>query len=500
MTLMHYIGGNEAAGKSGRAQDVFNPATGEATTSVPLASQGEVEKAVAAASKALAGWSATPAAKRAQIMFNFRELVRANTDEIAKLISSQHGKTIDDARGEVARGLEVVEFACGIPHVLKGEFSQQVAGGVDSFSMRQPVGVVAGITPFNFPAMVPMWMFPMALACGNTFVLKPSERDPSAPLMLAGLMSQAGLPDGCLNVVHGDKEAVDAILAHPDVAAISFVGSTAIGRYIYTTGCANGKRVQALCGAKNHMIIMPDADMDQAVDAAMGAAFGSAGERCMAVSAVLAVGDDTADRFVKQLAPKVRALKIGQFDEPGVEMGPVITAEAKARIEGYIDQGEKDGAKVVVDGRGLRLQGYEDGFFVGGTLLDEVTPKMSVYRDEIFGPVLSVLRPKSYEDARQLVMEHEYGNGTAIFTRDVDAARDFATNVNVGMVGVNVPIPVPVAYHSFGGWKASMFGDHSIHGMEGVRFYTKLKTVTQRWPSGIKEGAVFNFHSGSDTG
>ena len=500
MTLMHYIGGNEAAGKSGRAQDVFNPATGEATTSVPLASQGEVEKAVAAASKALAGWSATPAAKRAQIMFNFRELVRANTDEIAKLISSQHGKTIDDARGEVARGLEVVEFACGIPHVLKGEFSQQVAGGVDSFSMRQPVGVVAGITPFNFPAMVPMWMFPMALACGNTFVLKPSERDPSAPLMLAGLMSQAGLPDGCLNVVHGDKEAVDAILAHPDVAAISFVGSTAIGRYIYTTGCANGKRVQALCGAKNHMIIMPDADMDQAVDAAMGAAFGSAGERCMAVSAVLAVGDDTADRFVKQLAPKVRALKIGQFDEPGVEMGPVITAEAKARIEGYIDQGEKDGAKVVVDGRGLRLQGYEDGFFVGGTLLDEVTPKMSVYRDEIFGPVLSVLRPKSYEDARQLVMEHEYGNGTAIFTRDGDAARDFATNVNVGMVGVNVPIPVPVAYHSFGGWKASMFGDHSIHGMEGVRFYTKLKTVTQRWPSGIKEGAVFNFHSGSDTG
>ena len=500
MTLMHYIGGNEAAGKSGRAQDVFNPATGEATTSVPLASQGEVEKAVAVASKALAGWSATPAAKRAQIMFNFRELVRANTDEIAKLISSQHGKTIDDARGEVARGLEVVEFACGIPHVLKGEFSQQVAGGVDSFSMRQPVGVVAGITPFNFPAMVPMWMFPMALACGNTFVLKPSERDPSAPLMLAGLMSQAGLPDGCLNVVHGDKEAVDAILAHPDVAAISFVGSTAIGRYIYTTGCANGKRVQALCGAKNHMIIMPDADMDQAVDAAMGAAFGSAGERCMAVSAVLAVGDDTADRFVKQLAPKVRALKIGQFDEPGVEMGPVITAEAKARIEGYIDQGEKDGAKVVVDGRGLRLQGYEDGFFVGGTLLDKVTPKMSVYRDEIFGPVLSVLRPKSYEDARQLVMEHEYGNGTAIFTRDGDAARDFATNVNVGMVGVNVPIPVPVAYHSFGGWKASMFGDHSIHGMEGVRFYTKLKTVTQRWPSGIKEGAVFNFHSGSDTG
>lgn len=499
MTIKHYIGGREVAGTSGRAQDVFNPATGKPITSVPLASPSELDAAVANAKAALPGWSNTPAAKRAQVMFKFRELLHKNIDEIATLISSQHGKTFDDAKGEIARGVEVVEFACGIPHALKGEYSAQVAGNVDSYSMRQPVGVVAGITPFNFPAMVPMWMFPMALACGNTFILKPSERDPGAPMLLAKLLSEAGLPDGCLNVVHGDKEAVDAILDHPDVAAISFVGSTPIGKYIYGRGCSNGKRVQALCGAKNHMIIMPDADMDQAVDAAMGAAYGSAGERCMAISAVLAVGDDTGDRFVEALAPKVRALKIGQYDEPGVEMGPVITAESKARIEDYINQGEADGAKVVVDGRNLKLQGYEDGFFVGGTLLDHVTSDMSVYRDEIFGPVLSVLRPQSYEEAAQLVMDHEYGNGTAIFTRDGDAARDFASNVNVGMVGVNVPIPVPVAYHSFGGWKASMFGDHSIHGMEGVRFYTKLKTVTARWPSGIKEGAVFNFHSGSDS-
>jgi malonate-semialdehyde dehydrogenase (acetylating)/methylmalonate-semialdehyde dehydrogenase len=499
MTLTHYIGGANVAGTSGRVQDVFNPATGSVIDQVPLASSSEVDSAVAAAKAALPAWADTPAAKRAQVMFNFRQLLHDNLEELATLISSQHGKTLDDAKGEVARGLEVVEFACGIPHALKGEYSPQVAGGVDVFSMRQPVGVVAGITPFNFPAMVPMWMFPMALACGNTFILKPSERDPGAPMMMARLLSEAGLPAGCFNVVNGDKESVDALLDHPDVGAISFVGSTAIGKYIYGRGCANGKRVQALCGAKNHMIIMPDADMDQAVDAAMGAAYGSAGERCMAISAVLAVGDETGDRFVEALAPNVRALKIGQYDEPGVEMGPVITAESKARIEDYINQGEAAGAEIVVDGRNLKLQGYENGFFVGGTLIDKVTPDMSVYRDEIFGPVLSVLRPKSYEEARQLVIDHEYGNGTAIFTRDGDAARDFASNVNIGMVGVNVPIPVPVAYHSFGGWKASMFGDHSIHGMEGVRFYTKLKTVTARWPSGIKEGAVFNFHSGSDS-
>ena len=499
MTDMHFINGATVAGASGRAQDVFNPATGAATAQVPLANLDEVNAAVAAAKAAHSGWADTPPAKRAQVMFKFRELIIKNLDKIAGLISMQHGKTFEDAKGEVARGLEVVEFACGIPHLLKGEYSAQVAGAVDSYSMRQPLGVVAGITPFNFPAMVPMWMFPMALACGNTFVLKPSERDPAAPLFLAQLLTEAGLPNGCMNVVNGDKEAVDALLDHPEIAAISFVGSTTIGKYIYGRGCASGKRVQALCGAKNHMIIMPDADMAQAVDAAMGAAYGSAGERCMAVSAVLAVGDETGDRFVEALAPKVRALKIGQYDEPGVEMGPVITAEAKARITGYIDQGEADGATVVVDGRGLSLQGYENGFFVGGTLLDHVTPDMSVYRDEIFGPVLSVLRPQSFDEAIGLVMSHEYGNGTAIFTRDGDAAREFAGNVNVGMVGINVPIPVPVAYHSFGGWKASMFGDHAIHGMEGVRFYTKLKTVTARWPSGIKDGAVFNFHSGSET-
>ena len=498
MTDMHFIKGATLAGTSGRSKDVFNPATGLVVGSVPLANASEVDAAVAAAKAALPGWANTPPAKRSQIMFKFRDLINQNLDKIAGLISGQHGKTLDDARGEVARGLEVVEFTCGIPHLLKGEYSAQVASAVDSYSLRQPVGVVAGITPFNFPAMVPMWMFPMALACGNTFILKPSERDPGAPLYLAQLLGEAGLPEGCLNVVNGDKEAVDSILDHSDIAAVSFVGSTAIGKYIYGRGCANGKRVQALCGAKNHMIIMPDADMGQAVDAAIGAAYGSAGERCMAVSAVLAVGDNTADNFVEELAPKVRALKIGQFNEPGVEMGPVITREAKDRIINYINQGESDGAKVVVDGRNLSLQGYENGFFVGGTLLDHVTPDMSVYRDEIFGPVLSVLRTKSYDEAVKLVMSHEYGNGTAIFTRDGDAAREFASNVNVGMVGVNVPIPVPVAYHSFGGWKASMFGDHSIHGMEGVRFYTKLKTVTARWPSGIKDGAVFNFHSGSE--
>ena len=496
--LDHWVAGAAFTGESTRTAPVYNPARGIVQKDVRLASTADVDVAVQAAKAALPAWAEASWAKRQQVLFAFREIVNARKGDLAAILTSEHGKVTSDALGEIARGLEVIEFACGIPHLAKGEFSQNVSTGVDVYSVHEPVGVVGIISPFNFPAMVPMWMFPMALACGNTFVLKPSERDPGAPMMLARLLSEAGLPEGCFNVVHGDKEAVDAILDHPDVAAISFVGSTAIGKYIYSRGCTNGKRVQALCGAKNHMVIMPDADMDQAVDAAMGAAYGSAGERCMAISAVLAVGDDTADRFVEQLAPKVRALKIGQYDEPGVEMGPVITAESKARIEGYIDQGEKDGADVVVDGRGLKLQGYEDGFFVGGTLLDRVTPDMSVYRDEIFGPVLSVLRPQSYDEARQLVMDHEYGNGTAIFTRDGDAARDFATSINIGMVGVNVPIPVPVAYHSFGGWKASMFGDHSIHGMEGVRFYTRLKTVTARWPSGIKEGAVFNFSAGSE--
>jgi malonate-semialdehyde dehydrogenase (acetylating)/methylmalonate-semialdehyde dehydrogenase len=496
--IHHFIDGEIVTGRSGRSGDVFNPATGEVIKQVALASGDEVRAAIASAAAALPGWAATPPAKRAQVMFKFRDLLMQNHDAIAEAISEEHGKTFDDAKGEVARGLEVVEFVCGIPHLLKGEYSDSVAGGVDSVGMRQPVGICAGITPFNFPAMVPMWMFPVALACGNAFILKPSERDPSAPMLLAQLLVEAGLPKGVLNVVNGDKEAVDTLLGDPNVGAISFVGSTAIGRYIYETGCANGKRVQALCGAKNHMVIMPDADIDQAVDAAVGAAFGSAGERCMAVSVAVAVGEEAANSFVEKMAPRVRGLKIGPYTDRAAEMGPVITQASKDKIEKYISEGEADGAEVVVDGRGISLQGYENGFFVGGTLIDKVTRDMSVYKDEIFGPVLSVVRAKTYEEAKGLVMDHEYGNGAAVFTRDGDTARDFVRNVNIGMVGVNVPIPVPVAYHSFGGWKASLFGDHSIHGMEGVRFYTKLKTVTARWPSGVKEGAVFNFSAGSD--
>jgi malonate-semialdehyde dehydrogenase (acetylating) / methylmalonate-semialdehyde dehydrogenase len=496
--LSHFIAGSRVKGKSGRLGDIYNPATGEVHRKVPLASGSEVDAAVKAAAEALPAWAATPPAKRAQVMFAFRDLVKRNMDQLAEMVSSEHGKTIEDAKGSISRGIEVVEFACGIPASLKGDYSENVAGGVDSYAVRQPVGICAGITPFNFPAMVPMWMFPMALACGNTFILKPSERDPSCPLRLAELMAEAGLPEGCLNVVNGDKEAVDAILSHPEIGAVSFVGSTAIGRYIYETGAAHGKRVQALCGAKNHMVVMPDCDMDQAVDAAMGAAYGSAGERCMAVSVAVTVGEETSDQFVERMAPRVRGLKVGPYTDPEAEMGPLVTAEAKEKVERYIEEGVAAGAEAVVDGRGIELQGYEKGFFVGGTLLDRVTPDMSVYKDEIFGPVLSVVRAKSYDEAKELVVGHEYGNGAAIFTRDGDAARDFASGVNIGMVGVNVPIPVPVAYHSFGGWKASLFGDHSIHGMEGVRFYTKLKTVTARWPSGIKEGAVFNFRSGHD--
>ena len=497
--LFHFIDGERVKGTGDRFGNINNPATGEITKQVPLASADEVRGAIASAAAALPAWAVTPPAKRAQVMFNFRDQIRSHMDELAELLSSEHGKTVEDAKGSISRGLEVVEFVCGIPQVLKGEYSEGVANGVDSYGVRQPVGVCAGITPFNFPAMVPMWMFPVALACGNTFVLKPSERDPSCGLRLAELMFEAGLPKGCLNVVNGDKEAVDTLLNDPGVDAVSFVGSTAIGRYIYETGAAAGKRVQALCGAKNHMLIMPDADIDQAVDAVMGAAYGSAGERCMAVSVAVPVGEETANAFVEKLAPRVQSLKVGPYTDTSAEMGPVITRESKERIERYIDEGIAAGAEAVVDGRGLSLQGYENGFFVGGTLLDHVTPDMSVYTDEIFGPVLSVVRQDSYLDAKQLVLDHEYGNGAAIFTRDGDTARDFTQSVNIGMVGVNVPIPVPVAYHSFGGWKSSLFGDHSIHGMEGVRFYTRLKTVTARWPSGIKEGAVFNFHAGSDT-
>ena len=496
--IPHFIDGKRTELASTRTADVMNPSTGQVQSQVVLASAADVDTAVTSAVEAQKEWAAWNPQRRARVMMKFIELVNAHTEELAELLSLEHGKTIPDAKGDIQRGIEVIEFAIGIPHLLKGEYTEGAGSGIDVYSLRQPLGVVAGITPFNFPAMVPMWMFPVALACGNTFVLKPSERDPSAPMLLAQLLIEAGLPKGVLNVVNGDKEAVDTLLTDPTVGAISFVGSTAIGRYIYETGCANGKRVQALCGAKNHMVIMPDADIDQAVDAAVGAAFGSAGERCMAVSVAVAVGDEAANSFVEKMAPRVRGLKIGPYTDSAAEMGPVITKESKEKIERYISEGEADGAEVVVDGRGISLQGYENGFFVGGTLLDKVTKDMSVYKDEIFGPVLSVVRAKTYEEAKGLVIDHEYGNGAAVFTRDGDTARDFVRDVNIGMVGVNVPIPVPVAYHSFGGWKASLFGDHSIHGMEGVRFYTKLKTVTARWPSGVKEGAVFNFSAGSD--
>ena len=498
-TLSHYVNGEHIDGQSGEFGDVYNPALGEVVSQVPLASASEVASVVAVAHAALNDWSATPAAKRAQVMFRYRELIIAHMDEIAQLVSAEHGKTIEDAKGSITRGLEVVEFACGIPQLLKGDYSEAVATGVDVYNLRQPVGVCAGITPFNFPAMVPMWMFPIAIACGNTFILKPSEKDPSCPLRLAELMTEAGLPDGVLNVVNGGAEAVNALLADPRVDAISFVGSTAIGEYIYKTGCANGKRVQALCGAKNHMVVMPDADLDQAVDAAMGAAYGSAGERCMAVSVVVAVGDEVADELVQRLAPKVAALKVGAYSDPTTEMGPLVTPEHNAKVRGYVDKGVAEGATLVVDGRDVQVPGHEQGAFLGGCLFDNVSEDMSIYKEEIFGPVLSVVRAANYAEAITLVNEHEYGNGAAIFTRDGDCARNFTSSVRIGMVGVNVPIPVPVAYHSFGGWKRSLFGDHHMHGPEGVRFFTRMKTITARWPSGIRDGAEFHFKGGKET-
>ena len=492
-TIENAYGGKKVASRSERASTVYNPATGEATAKLPLSTPDEVDAAVAAAKAAAESWGATPPMKRTSPMFRFKELLQKNADEIARAISAEHGKTHPDALGELQRGIEVVDFACGIPHLLKGEYSRNIGPDIDSWSDRQPLGVVAGITPFNFPAMVPMWMFPVAVACGNTFVLKPSERDPSAPMLIWDLFQEAGFPDGVLNVVHGDKSAVDALLEHPDVKAVSFVGSTPIAEYVYTKGAAAGKRVQALGGAKNHMIVMPDADMDKAVDALMGAGYGSAGERCMAISVAVPVGEKTADRLVEALAPRVRALKVAPATDPESEMGPVVTAEAKRRITDLIALGEKEGAEVVVDGRGLVLQGYENGYFLGGTLFDRVTPDMTIYKQEIFGPVLSVVRTESYDEAAGLVNNHEYANGTAIFTRDGDTARTFADRIEVGMVGINVPIPVPVAYHSFGGWKRSLFGDHAVYGPEGVRFYTRIKTVTARWPTGIRAGAEFNF-------
>ena len=489
-TLHHYINGQKVADKSGRLGDVFNPATGEAEKHVPLANAADVNEAVAAAKAAFLGWAATTPITRARCMFRLKSLIEDNMDELAELVGSEHGKTIPDAKGSITRGLEVVEFACGIPHLLKGEYTEAVGTGVDSFSVRQPVGVCVGITPFNFPAMIPLWMAPLAVACGNTFILKPSERDPSCPLKLAELFSEAGVPDGVFNVLNGDKDAVNALLVHPDVAAISFVGSTPIAQTVYGMAAAAGKRVQALGGAKNHMVVMPDADLDQATDALMGAAYGSAGERCMAVSVAVAVGG-TAQPLIERLRPRIESLKIGPYNDPEADMGPIVTAEAQQRIRGLIDSGVAQGADLVVDGRDYTLQGYENGYFMGGTLFDKVTPEMDIYKEEIFGPVLSVVRTDDYEGALNLVRENAYGNGTAIFTRDGDAARDFVNRANIGMVGVNVPIPVPVAYHSFGGWKASKFGDHNTHGMDGVRFYTQLKTVTARWPSGIREGVEY---------
>ncbi|MBN9020277.1 MAG: CoA-acylating methylmalonate-semialdehyde dehydrogenase [Rhizobiales bacterium] len=492
-TIDNLIGGKPVRSASTRSAPVFNPATGEQAAVLPLSTAAELDAAVAIAKAALPRWADTPPLKRARIMFKFKDLLEQNADAIARAISAEHGKTHDDALGEVQRGLEVVEFACGIPHLLKGEYSKNVGPAIDTYSDRQPLGVVAGITPFNFPCMVPLWMYPVAIACGNTFILKPSERDPSAAVLVASLLQEAGLPPGVLNVVHGDKEVVDAILAHPDIKAVSFVGSTPIASYVYATGTANGKRVQALGGAKNHMVVMPDADMDKVADALMGAGYGSAGERCMAVSVAVPVGEKTADALIETLAPRVRALKIGPATDRETEMGPLVTKQHMEKVLGYIDKGVAEGAKLVVDGRGFKLQGYEGGYFVGGTLFDHVDKKMTIYREEIFGPVLSVLRAPSYDEALELINAHEFGNGTAIFTRDGDAARSFADKVEAGMVGINVPIPVPVAYHSFGGWKRSIFGDHAIYGPEGVRFYTRIKTVTSRWPDGIKSGAVFNF-------
>ncbi|MSU89978.1 CoA-acylating methylmalonate-semialdehyde dehydrogenase [Rhodobacteraceae bacterium 2CG4] len=492
--LYHFIDGKRVKGTSGRFADVFNPATGEVQARVPLASTEEMAAAVAGARAAQPAWAATNPQRRARVLMKFVGLLHRDMDKLAEALSREHGKTIPDAKGDVIRGLEVAEFCIGAPHLLKGEFTDGAGPGIDMYSLRQPIGIAAGITPFNFPAMIPMWKFCPAIAAGNAFILKPSERDPSVPLMLAELMQEAGLPDGILQVVNGDKEAVDAILDHEDIGAIGFVGSTPIAEYIYGRGCSNGKRVQCFGGAKNHMIIMPDADMDQAVDALVGAGYGAAGERCMAISVAVPVGQDTADRLIEKLAPRVEALKIAPYTGgDDVDFGPLVTAEAKKRVLGLVDRGVEQGAKLVVDGRNFSMQGYENGFFVGACLFDNVTRDMDIYRQEIFGPVLSTVRADSYEDALGLAMDHEYGNGTAIFTRDGDAARDFASRINIGMVGINVPIPVPLAYHTFGGWKKSGFGDLNQHGPDAFRFYTRTKTVTARWPSGIKDGGEFHF-------
>jgi malonate-semialdehyde dehydrogenase (acetylating)/methylmalonate-semialdehyde dehydrogenase len=480
----HFIAGRAVPGDSGRFGDVFNPSLGEVKARVALASSAEVDRAVQAAAAAQPDWAAVNPQRRARVMFQFKALVEANMDELARLLSEEHGKVVADAKGDLQRGLEVIEFACGIPHLLKGEYTEGAGPGIDVYSMRQPLGVAAGITPFNFPAMIPMWMFGIAVACGNSFVLKPSEKDPGVPLRLAELFLEAGGPEGVLNVVNGDKEAVDAILTHPGISAVSFVGSSDIAQYVYATGTAHGKRVQAMGGAKNHGIVLPDADLDQAVSDIVGAAYGSAGERCMALPVAVAVGDGTADRLIERLVPEVEKLKVGISTDPDAHYGPVVTAAHRERIERYIQMGVDEGAELVMDGRGFELQGYEQGFFIGPSLFDRVTPDMETYRDEIFGPVLQVMRADTVEEAVRLPSQHQYGNGVAIFTRNGQAAREFAKRVNVGMVGINVPIPVPVAYHTFGGWKRSAFGDTNQHGTEGIRFYTHVKTVTQRWPEG----------------
>ncbi|NGY03995.1 CoA-acylating methylmalonate-semialdehyde dehydrogenase [Solimonas terrae] len=489
-TIGHYIAGAVQQAAAARSSDVYNPATGAVTGKVTLATPADVDAAVAAAKAAFPAWAATAPLRRARIMMKFRELLEANRDELAKLITQEHGKVFSDASGEVTRGIEVVEFAMGAPHLLGGSHSDNIGGGIDNWNLRQPLGVVAGITPFNFPVMVPMWMFPVALVCGNTFVLKPSERDPSASLLMAELLKQAGLPDGVFNVVQGDKVAVDALLAHPDVQALSFVGSTPIAEYIYSEGTRRGKRVQALGGAKNHMVIMPDADLEQAVDALIGAAYGSAGERCMAISVAVAVGD-IADALVAKVAEKAKKLVICNGMESRAEMGPLVTGVHKAKVEGYIEKGVAEGAELVVDGRGLTVPGHENGFFTGGTLFDKVTPEMTIYKEEIFGPVLSVVRVPDFATAVELINKHEFGNGTACYTRDGATAREFARRIQVGMVGINVPIPVPMAWHSFGGWKRSLFGDQHAYGEEGVRFYTRYKSIMQRWPDSASKGPEF---------
>ena len=496
MSIVQHLIHGELVSKGERTADVFNPSTGQAVRKVELASRATVQEAIDSAKAAFPAWRNTPPAKRAQVMFRFKQLLEQNEAKISQMISEEHGKTVEDAAGELKRGIENVEFACAAPEVLKGEYSRNVGPNIDAWSDFQPLGVVAGITPFNFPAMVPLWMYPLAIACGNAFILKPSERDPSPTLYIAQLLLEAGLPKGILNVVHGDKEAVDALIEAPEVKALSFVGSTPIAEYIYAEGTKRGKRVQALGGAKNHAVLMPDADLDNAVSALMGAAYGSCGERCMAISVAVCVGDQVADALIAKLEPQIKALKIGAGTSCGLDMGPLVTAAARDKVVGYIDDGVAAGAKLVVDGRGLRVAGNEDGYFVGGTLFDKVTPQMRIYKEEIFGPVLCVVRVNSLEQAMQLINDHEYGNGTCIFTRDGEAARLFCDEIEVGMVGVNVPLPVPVAYHSFGGWKRSLFGDLHAYGPDGVRFYTRRKAITQRWPQRAShEASQFAFPS-----